>query len=141
MSLRVFELAKELNTPTKDLIKRLSKIGFQVKGNFAVLTDSQVVKIKKDFLEPSSRIKETLVSSEDGPKKVRRRIISARKATASKKIKKSLKIGDQPFEADVQTREEMEKPVKKKAEIEKPETVTKVDSAKEEIKDTPKKGK
>ncbi|MBT4524958.1 MAG: translation initiation factor IF-2 [Deltaproteobacteria bacterium] len=141
MSLRVFELAKELNTPTKDLIKRLSKIGFQVKGNFAVLTDSQVVKIKKDFLEPSSRIKETLVSSEDGPKKVRRRIISARKATASKKIKKSLKIEDQPFEADVQTREEMEKPVKKKAEIEKPETVTKVDSAKEEIKDTPKKGK
>jgi len=139
MSLRVFELAKELNTPTKDLIKRLSKIGFQVKGNFAVLTDSQVVKIKKDFLEPSSRIKESVVSSEDGPKKVRRRIISARKATASKKIKKSLKIEDQPFEADVQTREEMEKPVIAKAEIEEPETATKkiveVDSAKEKVKD------
>jgi translation initiation factor IF-2 len=122
MSLRVFELAKELNTPTKDLIKRLSKMGYQVKGNFAVLTDNQVVKIKNDFLEPSSRIKETVVSSEDGPKKVRRRIISARKATASKKIKKSLKIEDQPLEADVQTREEMEKPAKETVEKEKPET-------------------
>ena len=141
MSLRVFELAKELNTPTKDLIKRLSKSGYPVKGNFAVLTDSQVVKIKKDFLEPSSRIKETVVSGEEGPKKVRRRIISARKATASKKIKKSLKIEDQPFEADVQTREEMEKPVNDQAEIEKPEAVAepvdKVETVKEVEKEAP----
>ena len=89
MSKRVFELAKELNTPTKDLIKKISKLGIKIKGNFSGLTEDQVSKIKKDFLEPTSRIKETLVSNEGETKKVRRRIISAKKAPAGKKIRKS----------------------------------------------------
>ncbi len=107
MSKRVFELAKELNTPTKDLIKKISKLGIKIKGNFSGLTEDQVSKIKKDFLEPTSRIKETLVSNEGETKKVRRRIISAKKATAGKKIRKSLNIKDEPLKEDIQTRKDM----------------------------------
>lgn len=97
MSLRVFELAKELNVPTKDFIKKVNKLGIKVTGNFSVLNDGQVKKIKTDFLEPASRIQETVVTEEGETKVKKRRIISAKKAETGKKIKKSLNIkGEAP---------------------------------------------
>lgn len=107
MSLRVFELAKELNIPTKELIKRIKILGVDISGNFSALTDEQINIIRKDFLEPATRIKESVVSGEEGPKRVRRRIISAKKATEGRKIKKSLKLEDVPLEKDVETRKQM----------------------------------
>ncbi|MFH2133196.1 MAG: translation initiation factor IF-2 [bacterium] len=106
MSLRVFELAKELNIPTKELIKRINSLGIAISGNFSALDDEQITAIRKDFLEPATRIKETVVSSLEGPKRVRRRIISVKKATEGKKIKASLKLGDAPLDEDVETREQ-----------------------------------
>ncbi len=102
MSLRVFELAKELNIPTKELIKRISALGIKITGNFSALSDEETEKIKKDFLEPSTRIEELEVPSQEGVKKVRRRIISARKATEGKKIKASLKADDKVQREDVE---------------------------------------
>ncbi|NQU65867.1 MAG: translation initiation factor IF-2 [SAR324 cluster bacterium] len=107
MSLRVFELAKELNIPTKELIKRIKIMGIEISGNFSALTAEQTTDIRKNFLEPATRIKESVVAGEEGPKKVRRRIISAKKATEGRKIKKSLMLEDVPLEKDVETRKQM----------------------------------
>ncbi len=104
MSLRVFELAKELNIPTKELIKKINDLGIKISGNFSALSDDNIVIIKKDLLEPSTRIEEAEVPSQTGVKKVKRRIISAKKAKEGKKIKASLKIEDKPLEKDVETR-------------------------------------
>ncbi len=104
MSMRVFELAKELNIPTKELIKKIKAMDIAITGNFSALSDEQITLIKKDLLEPATRIEEAEVSSQAGVKKVRRRIISAKKATEGKKIKASLKIEDKPLEEDVETR-------------------------------------
>ena len=106
MSLRVFELARELNIPTKELIKKIGRLGIVIKGNFSVLDDSQILTIKKDFLEPASRIRETIVSDMEGTKKVRRRIISAKKAVTGKRIRKSLNIAGQPPEEELSISDE-----------------------------------
>ncbi|MCP4296088.1 MAG: translation initiation factor IF-2 [Proteobacteria bacterium] len=108
MSLRVFELAKELNTPTKELITKISRMGIDASGNFSALTEQQVTQIRKEFLEPASRIKETVVPTQEGnPRRVRRRIISAKRAKEGKKIRESLNLGDAPMQEDVKTREQI----------------------------------
>ncbi|PCI27196.1 MAG: hypothetical protein COB67_09045, partial [SAR324 cluster bacterium] len=107
MSLRVFELAKELDTPTKEFLKRISRLGIQASGNFSALSEKDINRIRTEFLEPASRIKESLVPSQDGGRTVRRRIISAKKAKEGKKIRASLKLGDAPLEKDLQTRQEI----------------------------------
>ncbi|MBU2510118.1 translation initiation factor IF-2 [bacterium] len=104
MSLRVFELAKELNIPTKELIKKIKGMDIEISGNFSSLSDEQVTLVKKDFLEPATRIEESEISNQTGTKTVRRRIISAKKAKEGKKIKASLKIEDKPLKEDVETR-------------------------------------
>ena len=106
MSLRVFELAKELNIPTKKLIKRIDTMGLKITGNFSALSDEQITSIKKNLLEPTTRIMETVVSGAAGTQRVRRRIISAKKAEESQKIKKSLKVEDIPSEADLEARDQ-----------------------------------
>ena len=125
MSLRVFELARELNTPAKDLLARISGLEFNLTGNFSVLTDAQVKAIRKEFLEPASRIQEKIVSDTQGEKKVRRRIISIKKAEASLKIKKSLHMEDVPLKEDIQTRKDMSEVISVKDEKieDKPEEV------------------
>ena len=115
MSMRVFELAKELNIPTKELIKRIQDLGIHITGNFSSLSDDEITKVKSDFLEPSTRVEETEVPSQTGVKKVKRRIISAKKAKETKKIKASMKDEDTP-----QEKETAAKGKKKKAE--EPET-------------------
>ncbi|MCP4754009.1 MAG: translation initiation factor IF-2 [Proteobacteria bacterium] len=123
MSLRVFELAKELSLPTKELIERINNMGMQISGNFSALADEQVTEIKKSLLEPATRIKETVVPSIEGEgvKKVRRRIISAKKAKDGNRIKKSLKVEEKPLEKDLEIEKEVPKEEKKaKAETGKP---------------------
>ncbi len=118
MSLRVFELAKELNIPTKELIKKIKGMDIEITGNFSSLSDEHITLVKKDFLEPATRIEESEISSQAGVTTVRRRIISAKKAKEGKKIKASLKIEDKPLEEDVETRkkkQEVEEVAKEKA--------------------------
>ena len=108
--IRVFELARELNIPGKDLIKRMKAMGFTVKGNFDALDDDQVHQIKAKMLEPVTRVEEGLATPEEGlageqPRK--RRIISARRSEEVHKIQESLGISG-PLPEDERTREEVE---------------------------------
>ena len=91
MPLRVFELAKELNTPTKELIKRIEKLGIKISGNFAALTKDQIAEIKNDFKSPGSIKDKVDPAAAIGAPKVKRRIISAKMATETQKPKKTTK--------------------------------------------------
>jgi translation initiation factor IF-2 len=108
--IRVFELARELNIPGKDLITRMKAMGFTVKGNFDALDDDQVVQIKAKMLEPVTRVEEGAAAAEEGaageqPRK--RRIISARRSEEVHKIQESLGISG-PLPEDAKTREQVE---------------------------------
>jgi translation initiation factor IF-2 len=46
-NMRVFELAKEMDMPAKQLLQRIKKIGIPVSSNFNALTDEQIALIRK----------------------------------------------------------------------------------------------
>lgn len=54
MTLRVYELAKELGAPAKDLLAIAAKVGIEVKGSFGSLNDAQVKLIKAELKKPGS---------------------------------------------------------------------------------------
>lgn len=64
---RVYELAKDLGIENKDLLTRLEKLGIAVKSHSSTLEDSDVERVKRDFLsaEPrevvEKRIKSTVI--------------------------------------------------------------------------------
>jgi translation initiation factor IF-2 len=106
--MRVFELARELNLPSKELIKRVSLLGFKIDGNFNVLDDDTIGQIKAKMLEPVTRVEQQSASGEglggEAPRK--RRIISARKSGEVHKIQESLGVSG-PLPEDELTRAEV----------------------------------
>ncbi len=64
---RVYELAKELGVDNKELIARLEKMGISVKTHSSTLEDSEVERVKKEYLaaEPhemvEKRVKATVI--------------------------------------------------------------------------------
>lgn len=53
--MKVFELAKELDTKALDLIEKIKPLNFSIKNHMSELSDEQVLKIK-DFVNPSSAV-------------------------------------------------------------------------------------
>ena len=107
--MRVFELARELNIPSKDLIQRITVLGFQVEGNFNVLDEKTVLQIKGKLLEPVSRVEKKVEApgedeQEEQPRK--RRIISARRSQEVHRIQESLGVSG-PLPEDEVTRSEV----------------------------------
>ncbi|MCH7477880.1 MAG: translation initiation factor IF-2 N-terminal domain-containing protein, partial [SAR324 cluster bacterium] len=107
--MRVFELARELNIPSKDLIQRITVLGFHVEGNFNVLDEKTVLQIKGKLLEPVSRVEEKVEApgedeQEEQPRK--RRIISARRSQEVHRIQESLGVSG-PLPEDEVTRSEV----------------------------------
>lgn len=116
MSLRVFELAKELNIPTKELIKKINGLGIKISGNFATLTVEQIADIKKDFLQPAKKSKKLVTATVEVPIKVRRRIISVKKVQDAKKEKKVTKVEKEALKKDQEKKKEVAA-VKKETEV------------------------
>ena len=110
--MRVFELARELNIPGKDLITKMKAMGMAVDGNFNVLDEKTIVQIKAKMLEPVSRVEEKEAApaeaeggeEEEQPRK--RRIISARRSKTVTKIQESLGVSG-PLPEDQETRSEV----------------------------------
>jgi translation initiation factor IF-2 len=109
--MRVFELARELNIPGKELIDRMKALGYKVDGNFNVLDEKTIASVKGKMLEPVSRVEEQATPEEEaaegeGEKPRKRRIISARRSGEVRKIKESLGM-EGPLPEDQKTREEV----------------------------------
>ena len=64
---RVYELAKELGVENKELIARLEKMGISVKTHSSTLEDSEVERVKKEYLAAEThemvekRVKATVI--------------------------------------------------------------------------------
>ncbi len=102
--MKVFELARELNLPSKELIERVRKLGFSVKGNFEVLPEKTVTDVRRKLANaggsakkasPKKALKADLVSVEapeevdKGGTKTRRRLVSVRSSGEVKRLKVS----------------------------------------------------
>ena len=113
--MRVFELARELNIPGKDLIVRIKAMGFTVENNFNVLDEKTIGEIKSKMLEPVSRVEDkgAAPAPDDGQeeeKPRKRRIISARRSKEVSKIQESLGVSgllpeDQETRSEVTAKE------------------------------------
>ncbi|MCQ2550595.1 MAG: translation initiation factor IF-2 [Clostridia bacterium] len=55
MAIKVYELAKELNIPSKDLVAKIQGMGIDVKSHMSALSDSDVEKIKNDGKEKEKK--------------------------------------------------------------------------------------
>ena len=53
-NMRVFELAKEMNLPAKQLLQRIRKLGIPVSSNFNALSEEQIAIIRKKIGSPAS---------------------------------------------------------------------------------------
>ncbi|MDH4248929.1 MAG: translation initiation factor IF-2, partial [Deltaproteobacteria bacterium] len=119
--MKVYELARDLNIPGKDLIARMKTLGYEIKSNFNVLDEKTIADVKAKLLQPVTRVEEQhatpLDAVEGGDKPRKRRIISARKSGEVRKIQESMGVTG-PLPADQRTREEMH------AEEESPEPLT-----------------
>ncbi|MCZ6841435.1 MAG: translation initiation factor IF-2 [SAR324 cluster bacterium] len=110
--MRVFELARELNIPGKDLITRIKTMGIAVDGNFNVLDEDTIGQIKAKMLEPVSRVEEKEAAPMEGAEGEeeeqprRRRIISARRSARASKIQESMGVSG-PLPEDQATRSQV----------------------------------
>jgi len=82
---RVFELAKELNLPAKDLLVKMRKAGIPVTGNFSELSSEQAEIVRKMGKSAKGII---LPKSAKGPGKVRLRS-TEKKPEGTDKVKES----------------------------------------------------
>ncbi len=115
--MRIFELARELNMPGKALIDRIKAMGMAADGNFNVLDDDTVKKIKAHMLEPVTRVEQDAAPSSEEPEEQprKRRIISARRSRDVTRIQESLGVSG-PLPEDQRTREEVTPPPRPDAE-------------------------
>ena len=79
--MKVFELSKELNLPTKELLKKTNLLGLEINNNFSELTDEQVKQLKESLT--GKKIDTRVAGNSDslkGIRKVRKRISLKEKA-------------------------------------------------------------
>lgn len=101
MGLRVFELAKELKMPSKELLQKLNDSGIKAKNIFAGLSNEQVAQYKNELITPSAKSQETVHHEEISEKKSPRRIISSKKNTEGTKVRRPIKGKTQPAVPDL----------------------------------------
>ena len=136
-SMRVFELAKELNMPARQMIQKLRTAGVPVSGNFHELSEDQVSRVRNLISGKQSVGDAGLRSRADGT----RRVISSRRdldepqdteeeprvITISAKTQQ-----DQPEEDESRPRRrrrrKLEEDLESKDEVSKDEIVEKIDS-------------
>ena len=99
-SIRIYELAKEINIPTGDIIKICQDLGIEVRSHSSTITEDQKEKVLKALI----KIKRASMSKTAAPKKSIIKVVS-------KKIKKVLKPVTKKKPQVVDKKEE--KPIKK----------------------------
>ncbi|MDH5561931.1 MAG: translation initiation factor IF-2, partial [Deltaproteobacteria bacterium] len=95
MTIRVFELAKELRIPAKDVIDRTASLGFKVQDIFTELTKEQISQIKLDLKKP---VKKDEKATQPATSEIHkpRRIISTKKSRAVPKEKEPAQENEKP---------------------------------------------
>ena len=136
-SMRVFELAKELNMPARQMIQKLRTAGVPVSGNFHELSEDQVSRVRNLISGKQSVGDAGLRSRADGTRRV---ISSRRDLDESQDTEEEPRVitisaktqQDQPEEDESRPRRrrrrKLEEDLESKDEVSKDETVEKIDS-------------
>ncbi len=101
-SIRIYELAKEINIPTGDIIKICQDLGIEVRSHSSAITEDQKEKVLKTLI----KIKKASMSKAAAEKKSIIKVVS-------KKIKKVLKPVTTKKPQVVDKKEEKKEPIKK----------------------------
>ena len=140
--MRVFELARELNMPSKQLIHQMMSFGIVAESNFKGLTEEEITFIKAKLIEAPEQIASSDASISRMGKVIRRKIISAKfdaektEVTPERRPRRVIKTQGVP---EVEAPATDEKPVSPLTLEEVPVEIEKV--AIEEKKEPPKKSK
>ncbi|SVE16479.1 uncharacterized protein METZ01_LOCUS469333, partial [marine metagenome] len=136
-SMRVFELAKELNMPARQMIQKLRTAGVPVSGNFHELSEDQVSRVRNLISGKQSVGDAGLRSRADGTRRV---ISSRRDPDESQDTEEEPRVitisaktqQDQPEEDESRPRRrrrrKLEEDLESKDEVSKDEIVEKIDS-------------
>ena len=55
--IKLYELAKEMNVSSKDLLEKAKKLGIELKSHLSVVSDEDVKKLKEDNKETDNKPK------------------------------------------------------------------------------------
>lgn len=94
--IKVFELAKQLSVPVKELIQKMKIWGIVVESHFNLLTEEQISLIKKKLSSLSSDEDTNTLENPERKRKVIRRTVSASETEATPETKTPPKI-ETPF--------------------------------------------
>ena len=120
--LKLYELAKELEIPSKDLLEYAKKIGINIKSHLSSLEEDEINKIKEKFnkKEENKTKKETNIKKEN-PVIIRREVIFDEPVKKEKKEEKNDKQSDNPF---VERKRNKDYNIVYRNKVEKPMTVS-----------------
>ena len=83
--MKLYELAKELNLTSKDLLERAGEIGLELKSHLSTLEDDQIEKLKKAASSTKST-KKPASKKEANPKEKSAPVIIRREVIISKQM-------------------------------------------------------
>ncbi|MFW6087293.1 MAG: translation initiation factor IF-2 N-terminal domain-containing protein, partial [Myxococcota bacterium] len=70
---RVYEVARELGVPNRELVQKIASLGIQVRNHMSVLDPAEVERVKRSFHKEQS---ENVVEERIRPTVVRRRAVA-----------------------------------------------------------------
>ncbi len=115
---KVFQLAKELNLSSKELLYHLEELGIIVKGHMSALTEDEVRRVKQAFSEKKGEVKKKKVIVRKRPKVEEKKVeekkteespaeeIEVKKAEEKPEVKKEVAV---PSKEEVKIKPEEEK--------------------------------
>lgn len=108
--MRIYQLAKELNKPTKDVMDALAKLGIKVGGHNSTIDEYQIAKVK-DFFSPKSALAK--------PKMIIRKIGEVKQREAEEELAEAARVAaaEAAEKAAIALKIEEEKIAKKAEEI------------------------
>ena len=87
-SMKVHELAKELNMTSKDILDKISTMGIEVKSHMSVLSDIDVIAIRNTILRGKNNSETKIVKV--APKKVENNTVDEVKVVVKAAVKPSI---------------------------------------------------
>lgn len=112
--IKVFQLAKELNITSKELLYRLEELGIMVKGHMSTLTDDEIARVKDAFASLPKKEKKKKVIVRKKPKISKQEKVLTEEPIISEKERAVPEVAkEEPLK--IEEKEEPEKLKKKKA--------------------------
>lgn len=89
---RIYELAKELNQPSKDVVEKAQQLGINVKNHMGTITTGDEKKLQQAFKKPQTNKKPHSKPAKSQPQTSRMNKRNKKQKRNNKKITATIKI-------------------------------------------------